>query len=70
MIVAAREQCLVKVYGYNGRNASSLNHLRFLNYKKAAFKALPKIAALPPSAAADTAQLQSLPSSAATDEGQ
>jgi hypothetical protein len=45
-IAEAGERFLVEVYGYNGRTSPSLNHLRFLNYKKAVFLASSKIAAL------------------------
>lgn len=53
-IAAAGERFLVNVYGYTGRTEPSINRLRYINYKKAAFKTSSKIAALPPSAAAAT----------------
>ncbi|CAG9823961.1 unnamed protein product [Phaedon cochleariae] len=55
-IAAAGERFLVNVYGCTGRTEPSINRLRNINYKKAAFKTSSKKAALPPSAAAATQQ--------------
>ncbi|KAJ8880431.1 hypothetical protein PR048_016900 [Dryococelus australis] len=50
-MVAATGKCfLVSLYGYSGTNVPLLNHLRYISYKKSAFRYSSNIAALPPSA--------------------
>lgn len=49
---AAGKRFLVSLYDYNGSNIPSLNHLKYISYKKSVFKYNSTIVALLSSAAA------------------